>query len=206
MLRQSSHDLALEQHVARRWVQESRQQVDQRGLARSVGADQRMAGAGPHAQVHVVGGDEAAEAFDQPAGLQHRAHRRLRDRRRAARRKPPTIPSRANRTINTSNMPSQNCQYCGLRSDNRWRAVMNTMAPSSAPYRLPAPPSTSISSSSAERGNASTSTATMRKMGSSGEERKPYDAMGGRYLRSKRTVVPPAEIVSAGENPSSSRR
>ena len=34
---------------------------------------------------------------------------------------------------------------------------MNTMVPSSAPYRLPVPPSTRISSSSAERGKESTS-------------------------------------------------
>jgi hypothetical protein len=67
------------------------------------------------------------------------------------------MPSRANSTTPISTSPSQNCQYCGLMPDSRWCIVMKTIVPSSAPYRLPVPPSTRININSAEREKLNTS-------------------------------------------------
>src|SRR6058998_1500181 len=52
---------ALESNTAARRRQEVREEVEARGLAGAVGADQRVDGGAPHAQVHVLDGDEPAK-------------------------------------------------------------------------------------------------------------------------------------------------
>ena len=62
--------LAFERDAAGGGLQHAGQQVDQRGLAGAVGADQRVARAARDVQADVVGGGDAAEALDQALGLQ----------------------------------------------------------------------------------------------------------------------------------------
>jgi hypothetical protein len=59
--------VAIEDNAAGRWRQEFGEQVEKRGFARAVGADQRMDVATLDLQVHVVDRDKAFELFGQTA-------------------------------------------------------------------------------------------------------------------------------------------
>jgi hypothetical protein len=96
-------------------------------------------------RVAAAGGHEAAELLDQLVRLQGQVHRRPLVKRASMRRSPPRMPSRANSTTRMSSRPSQNCQYCGFKSDRRSCATTKTMVPSKAPYKPPVPPNTRIS-------------------------------------------------------------
>src|SRR6185312_9106709 len=104
--------LIAEEDLARRGDEHAREQVDERGLARAVGADERMAGAHGKREAHAAYRDKPAEALHQPLGAQRRRHRRF--HRAAIASSPPMTPLRAKNTKTTSSRPSQNCQYTGL--------------------------------------------------------------------------------------------
>ena len=74
--------------------EDARDHVEDRGLARAVGADQRVDRAALHAQVHVVDGDEALELLGERARLEDElaacvAHASASSRRPAGRPSPP---------------------------------------------------------------------------------------------------------------------
>jgi hypothetical protein len=83
------------------------QQVDESGLARAVGPDERVARALREREAHVAHGGERTEAAREVLGAQRGAHRRILSIA-------PMIPPRAKNTNTTSSRPSQNCQYTGL--------------------------------------------------------------------------------------------
>src|SRR5207245_618473 len=116
--------IAAEDHVAGRGFEKPGQQIDERGLAGAIGADQGLASARRDTEIHLGGGDEAPEPLDEIACLQSVSHRGLPAALRAgntaaSRRNPPMMPSRAKSTTSTSRSPSQNCQYWGLMSASR---------------------------------------------------------------------------------------
>ncbi len=86
--------------------------IEKRRLAGAIGSDDREPLAFAHIEIDAVGGDDAAEADDQAAGLQQgvlhqasvagNATRRLRHR--------PTRPLGAKRMIAMSTMPRTSCQ------------------------------------------------------------------------------------------------
>src|SRR6185369_13582502 len=59
--------LALEQDRARGRREELGEEIEERGLARAVGPDQRMDGAAAHREAHVVDGNEALELLREAA-------------------------------------------------------------------------------------------------------------------------------------------
>ena len=107
-----------EQDAASRWRQPPGDQVDERGLARAVGADQRMARAGLEPEVDVVRHDQCTEALVQADGFQRRRHRR------SSRSIRPSTPPRANITSSTSSRPIQKYQNTGSSFANWSCAIM----------------------------------------------------------------------------------
>ncbi len=94
-------------------------QVEQRGLAGAVRADQRLAAAARELEVDVRGHGEAAEALVQPARRERRrghgaAGIRPPRQRASARSSRPSRPPRQNSTTSTSTRPMPNCQNSGL--------------------------------------------------------------------------------------------
>ncbi len=107
---------ALEQHMSLGRPQQAGQQVDQRGLAGAVGADQGMPRAGLELEVDVARGGERAEVDAQAAGFeQRRAHGDARFDWTAAdnRSHRPMMPLRANSAMTTSRSPRPSCQAVG---------------------------------------------------------------------------------------------
>ena len=93
-LREPRHVLAAEHHPAARGRQRAREQVDEGGLARAVGADQRVARPRLEPEVDRARDLERAEALGERARFQQRrAHRAPPRRRQAAAR--PRMPLRA---------------------------------------------------------------------------------------------------------------
>ena len=62
---------AVEVDAAARGLEKLREQVEARGLARAVGADQRMDAAALHFQAHVVDGDETLELLNEIARFEY---------------------------------------------------------------------------------------------------------------------------------------
>ena len=112
-------------------VQHAGQQVDQRRLARAVGADQRMARALLDAQRDIVGRDDAAEALDERAvsSTAQVIGAPVRQVQGRIRRSRPTS------TSTTRNRPSQKVQYCGVQDEIRSCSSLNAIAPMIPPYR-----------------------------------------------------------------------
>ena len=111
-------------------------QVDQRGLAGAVRADQRVARALRQLERDVLRDDERAEALVEPARGQRRAHdvaSRARRHEPASIASPPRIPFGRNITTAISSMPIQKYQNCGVVPENWSRATMKMMAPTSPP-------------------------------------------------------------------------
>ena len=88
--------------------------VEERGLAGAVRADQRDELALLDGQVHVVDGARLAEVFLEVDRLQE-AHERPPAAWRRARASVPTMPVGSTITRTTSTTPSRSCQYCGAR-------------------------------------------------------------------------------------------
>src|SRR5207245_5619633 len=75
---QRRHVLAGEAGHARVGLEVARELADQRGLARAVGADDRVRLAFRHVEVHPVGRAQAAEALAEPADHDQRLSHRVR--------------------------------------------------------------------------------------------------------------------------------
>src|SRR5690606_8903386 len=102
------------------------------------------------ADVDVVGHDQRTEVLAETVGGERDfAHLRLHRAYRSAR--PPRMPFGRNMTTPISSRPIQKYQYCGAMPENWSRATMKIAAPIKPPYSRPAPPSTSITTTSAER-------------------------------------------------------
>ncbi|MNT59935.1 hypothetical protein D3C72_1974830 [compost metagenome] len=74
MGRQGGDVLAAEQDLAAARGEGAGEQIDQRGLACTIGSDQGMTRALPDAERDVIGGHEGAEALDQVAGFEGGRH------------------------------------------------------------------------------------------------------------------------------------
>src|ERR1051325_7268558 len=160
-LRLESGDVFLaEQNLPGVGRQHAGHQIDQCGLTGAVRPDQRVARTHRQLQLNVAGNHQRAEALRQVTrgkgnGGQRCPHRpMILDR-------PPRIPFGRNMTTTTSSTPIQKYQYCGAIPENWSRATMKRMAPPRPPYSRPAPPSTSITRSSAERSKPSESSETV---------------------------------------------
>src|SRR5439155_395174 len=91
--------------------QQAGDQVDERRLPRTVGADERVAHAWREDEVDVLRHDEGAEFLVQLFGCKNLA-------------RPPRIPLGRNITTATSSSPIQKYQYCGFMPENWSRATM----------------------------------------------------------------------------------
>ena len=131
--------LAAEQDLPAVRAQHAGHQVDQRGLARAIWPDQRVARAAGQRDFDILGDHERAEAFVEPAsGEDSRAHRcRLHGGGDVAHPNqrwprpvlmswatPPRIPFGRNSTTTISNTPIGKYQYCGLTPENQSRAII----------------------------------------------------------------------------------
>ena len=93
-------------------------QIDQRGLARAVRADQGPARSAIKCQVDVARDRQCAESAVQPFDLQRGVHVRfLSEKYLPMFSKIPSMPRRANSTASTSIRPMPNCQKVGLSFD-----------------------------------------------------------------------------------------
>ena len=92
---------ALEQHLARRGRDHAGQEIDERGLAGAVRADQRVARAGLQAKVDVARGGERAEVATEAAGLEQGRGHRSPSRMRAGPAQRSRSPPRAGRSPTT---------------------------------------------------------------------------------------------------------
>ena len=127
--RQRGDVLIAEKDAAGIRAEHAGHQIDQRGFAGAVGADQRVAD--PHRQVDLdVGGDDQRpEAFiDAARGEGAFAHGAAFMRKALARcsnsENPPIMPSGRNITTAISNRPIQKYQNCGLSPENWSRATI----------------------------------------------------------------------------------
>ena len=119
LLRRQRGDVgAVEQDTAGVRPQHSGHQVDQRGLAGAVGADQRIAHAGREIKLDVGGDNEGAEALVESVGGQRDVAHGFSFTRRVNSDRPPRIPFGNNRTTAIRMSPIQKYQYCGLRPEN----------------------------------------------------------------------------------------
>src|SRR6185503_2029831 len=111
-------------------------QVDERGLAGAVRADERVASAHGERERDAVDGDERSEGTRQVLGMEGWG-------RRGGHLDPvpegaapvthPRMPPRAKSTKTTSPRPSQNSQYTGFFAARKSCASMNTAVPMIAP-------------------------------------------------------------------------
>src|SRR5690606_3718244 len=117
--------LAVHQDAPGRGRKDAGEQVDQRGLAGAVGADQGMAGALRDRERDAVGRGDAAEAAGEVVRLQHdRRHDRLQYQVHGrSSRSRPTI------TSTTRKSPSQKVQYCGVMVEKMSCRNLNATAP-----------------------------------------------------------------------------
>ena len=95
------------------------QEVDQRGLAGAIGADQGVAGALRDRERDAAGHDQRAETLVESRGGEGRRAHDARPRQTVISRcSPPRIPFGSNITTTTSSNPIQKYQYCGLIPEN----------------------------------------------------------------------------------------
>src|SRR5262249_31938943 len=105
---------ALEQHVTGARPQHAGEEVDQRGLAGAVGADQGMARGPLEPEIDVAGSGECAEIEAEAAGLeQGLGHARLPRTSPDRRSHRPMMPLRANSAMTMSRSPTPSCQAVG---------------------------------------------------------------------------------------------
>src|SRR5262249_21221648 len=135
---------ACKQHSTLVRAQRAGNAVDQRGLARAVGADQAEALAFADLEMDVIDGDKAAKGLGQPIDPQQRALRSGAGHTPpplcVRRLKSPMIPFGAATTNNTSMMPSTRT----LTSDEMVTArsccvVASRIAPSTGPIQCAVP-------------------------------------------------------------------
>ena len=126
---------ALENDLTLGRLDDPGQKIDQRRLARAVGADQRPARARRQAEGHVVGGEQGAETpRESPRLERRRAHAAPRPAvpgmtSEAARTTASRTRSRPISTSATRSAPIQNSQYSGVAAEITSRSTMNIAAP-----------------------------------------------------------------------------
>ena len=114
-LRRFGDVLAIEQHTARRRLERAGDQIDQRGLAGAVRADERTPRAALQSEVDIARHLQRAEAAIESLDLQGVGHSLgFRDQYTPAFSSRPSNPRRANSTASTSSRPMPNCQNVGL--------------------------------------------------------------------------------------------
>src|SRR5579872_7225735 len=102
--RQAVHHLPVKAHGAGLVAKRTGDAIDERALARAVGADEAKPLTGADVEIDILERDEAAETLAQPVDLQQRAvHAAL---RRVRRSKRPTIPWGATTTNPTISTPT----------------------------------------------------------------------------------------------------
>src|SRR5690606_3332060 len=136
-------------HAARVGLELPGHQVDERGLARAIGADQRRPVALLHRQRYIIGHRQPAKTAREIADFKQ-AHERPPRRRFHKVSTAPVSPLGANSTTAISNTPTMVSQWNGLMAETRSSNQTKTRVPSSAPNSLPVPPSTSITNASAD--------------------------------------------------------
>src|SRR5262249_18145643 len=155
-------------------------QVEQRGLARAVGADQADDLAGAERRRDVVGDHDAAEALAQAGDLEHGRHgARTAGRSSSASiggtvarrgwRFAPTNPS-GRRNRNTSTRPVKIMPCSGPVTDDgrcrkliAWGRNCSSSAPSAGPHTVRTPPTTTMVRIAAEYSRSNCSGDTNRK-------------------------------------------
>src|SRR5262245_29989471 len=138
--RQTVENLAREPHRARLVVERAAHAVDERTLARPVGADEPEALAGRHVEVDALERHEAAEALGEPPHLEQRRGHGL-PRVRCQSRMRPMMPLGAMTTNTTSSSPTSR----RLTAEEMVTVAICCMEPSriapiSGPAQLVVPP------------------------------------------------------------------
>ncbi len=125
--RQRRDLLPFEKDRAAIGLQHAGDEIDQRGLAGAVGADQRVARALGQIELHLLHDRERAEPLVEAADRQRRrrgCRTHLRPPVGMRRANPPRMPLGRNMTTATRSAPIQKYQYCGLMPENWSRATM----------------------------------------------------------------------------------
>src|SRR5215471_3909693 len=138
--------LAHEQNFARARLEQSREQVDERRLASTVGANNRDELILVHRHADILERPQDAEGLAKFARLQQRTHEAVRVRLRASSPASPAMPSGNPMTISARMAPSTKRQYSV--SDCSWScSKVKVSAPIIGPKKLEKPPSTAINTS-----------------------------------------------------------
>src|SRR5690606_36597835 len=128
LLRRQMRDVGIaEPDAAGIRTQHAGHQIDQRGLAGAVRADQRVALALREGDRDVARDDERAEGLLETAGRPRRDDHGAPRRDGISRASPPRMPFCRNITTITSSRPIQKYQYCGLMPENWSRATRKMM-------------------------------------------------------------------------------
>ena len=116
--------VAIEQDLPGVGLQHARQEVDQRRLARAIGADEGVALALGQGKGDVAGDHQRAERLVDPLSGEGGGHESRCHDLGASREAPPSSPLGRNTTTAISSMPIQKYQYCGLTPEKWSRATM----------------------------------------------------------------------------------
>ena len=108
--------VALQQHLTTRGLKRAGEKVDEGGLARAVGTDQRMTRTRLEPEVDLPRGGERAEVSAKAAGLEQalgHGDARVTPKRRSSDSLIPRMPLRPHSAMTTSKSPSPSCQAVG---------------------------------------------------------------------------------------------
>src|SRR5262249_9639840 len=138
--------LAHEQNVARAWLEQSREQVDERRLASTVGANNRDQLILVHRHADILERPQDAEGLANLARLQQHTHVALRVRLRASSPTSPAMPSGNPMTISARMAPSTKRQ-CAVRDGSWLWSKVRVSAQIRGQKKWKTPPSTAINTS-----------------------------------------------------------
>src|SRR5262249_29953442 len=138
--------LAHEQNFARAWLEQSREQVDERRLASTVGANNRDQLILVHRHADILERPQDAEGLANLARLQQHTHVALRVRLRKSSPKSPEMPPENQIKISARVAPRTNRKYSS--SDCSWSCrKVRGGAPIMGQKKWKKPPSTAINTS-----------------------------------------------------------